>query len=123
MHLGVTIPSQGPHAGRWVTGRLVWLARLAARSARGGDGELPDAVAEAMDLAEEAARTARGAGAMAAEAAADYWAADGPVQARPTSGGTGLLSLGVQPQLLLLLQSPAHGATQAPLVCTTEGTV
>ncbi|KAK9831436.1 hypothetical protein WJX81_004491 [Elliptochloris bilobata] len=67
-------------AGRWVAGRLVWLAWLIANGARGGKGDLPDAAAEAMDLAEEAARTARAAGAAAAEAAADYWAADGPVQ-------------------------------------------
>lgn len=68
-------------AGRWVAGRLVWLARLAAGGARGGEGDLPDAAAEAMDLAEEAARTARAAGAAAVAAAASYWAADGALQA------------------------------------------
>lgn len=66
-----------------MAGRLVWLARLAARGACGAEDGLPDAAAEAMDLAEEAARAARAAGAAAAEAAADYWAAEGPVQACP----------------------------------------
>lgn len=66
-----------------MAGRLVWLARLAARSARAGEDELTDAAAETINLAEEAARAARAASAVAAEAAADYWAADGAVQARP----------------------------------------